>query len=145
MSRQAAARFLGQVRSNPDLQKKLGSSPTAEGFIQEGTRAGLTFTAEELKGVSMAERFLQKTIDDPTQYRLLQSMKSSDSMAQMAQRLGFECGPEDIDAVLSTTGTEGGELSSEELASVAGGFTTDYTKVPAPPAPYAPVPYPSGW
>ena len=141
MSRQAAATFLGKVRADSDLRNYLGPTPTPESYLAAATHAGLAFTFDELKGVAMAEQFFQKTINDPVLYARLRSIGDERAIADMARKMGFACGPADLQAVLHPSGDE--ELSSSELEAVTGGWVSP--RIPAPPAPYVPVPYPNGW
>ena len=143
MSRQAAARFCNQVRANPELRSRLAANPTAERYMEEGARLGLPFTSDELRGVAMAERFLQATLDDPAQYARLRDAGTSARIAEIARIMGFDCGAADLEAVVAAKDRgAGGELSVEELEGVAGG--SSYFVTPSAPAPL-PIPYPSGW
>lgn len=146
MSRKAAAGFLVKVRSNKELQARLGPTPSPETYLEEGARAGLEFTLEELRGVVAAEQFYKKTIDDPALYKRLKAAPDEDAVVEMARHMGFQCEVADLQAVLMPYVSE--ELTDADLEQVAGGMFgsgVDVCKTPAPPAPFVPVPYPSGW
>jgi predicted ribosomally synthesized peptide with nif11-like leader len=148
MSSRAAAQFLAKVRSDEDLRNRLGPAPSPEAYLAEGASAGLEFTIDELRGVVGAEQFYKKTIDDPALYKTLTAAPDEDAVVEMARRMGYQCDVVDLKAVLLPYFTE--ELSDAEMERVAGGIFTssgfpDVCKTPAPPAPYVPVPYPSGW
>ncbi len=146
MSRKAAARFLFQVRSDSELRARLEPNPTPDSYVEEGARAGLEFTIEELRGVVGAEQFYQKTIDDPALYARLSAAPHEEAVVEMARRMGFECRLEDLQAVLLSSGGE--ELTDSDMDSVAGGagFSfPDVCKTPSPLASPVPIPYPRGW
>lgn len=146
MSRKAAAGFLVKVRSDKELQARLGPTPSPETYLEEGARAGLEFTVDELRGVVVAEQFYKKTIDDPALYKRLKAAPDEDAVVEMARRMGFQCEVADLQAVLMPYVSE--ELTDADLEQVAGGMFgsgVNISKTPAPPAPFVPVPYPSGW
>lgn len=136
MSRKAAARFLFRVRSDSELRTRLGSNPSPQSYLEEGARAGLDFTIEELKGVVGAEQFYQKTIDDPALHARLSSAPHEDAVVEMARRMGFGCRLEDLQAVLLSSGGE--ELTDTDMEFVSGGAGFSFPDVCKAPTPLLP-------
>ena len=148
MSRKSAAQFLMHVRNDEDLQSELQANPSPESFVEKAQGLGMSFTPEELRGVASAEQFYQTASEDAALFKRVSGAGSEGEVLDIVRELGFECGIEDLEAVLSNsqhfTAANDGELSDSELESVAGGgFRISIVKVPAPPAPFAPVPYPN--
>ena len=147
MSRDAAAELLMRVRGDSRLQTELGPSPSPEAYVQKGRGLGLELSAEELRGVIAAERFYQKCSNDPVLFKRVNGADDEAAVVAIAGELGFECGVQDLKAVLRphTTERADGELSDEQLEAVAGGGGFGFPsvcKTPAPPAPFVPIPYP---
>ncbi len=148
MSRNSAAIFLMQIRKDEELQAELGTNPSLKNFVEKAQRLGLSFTPEELSGVGEAEQFYQTASEDAALFKRVRGCSSDAEVLEIVRELGFGCGIEDLEAVLSSarhfTAANDGELSDSELESVAGGmFPGTASKVPSPPAPFAPVPYPN--
>jgi predicted ribosomally synthesized peptide with nif11-like leader len=147
MSREAAAEFLMRVRGDSKLQAELGPSPSSASYIEKAGSHGLQVSAEELRGVIAAERFYQKASDDPVLFKRVNGAADEAAVVAIASELGFDCDVQDLKAVLRPHATQSpdGELSDEDLESVAGGGFgfPNVCKTPAPPAPFVPIPYPS--
>jgi predicted ribosomally synthesized peptide with nif11-like leader len=142
MSKQTASEFLVRLRDEPAVRSRLGSTPTAEEYVEEGERAGLSFTPQQLRGVLDAERFFADVASDPVLAERLASSETVTAVLALVRETGYACDVEDLEAVHDVW--DDGELSDQELDAVAGGFSVGVCKVPTGvKGMYAPVPYPS--
>ena len=146
MSREAAAEFLMHIRNNAETQEQIGPNPDFDTFQQVAGTIGLEFSADELRGVGAAEQFYLKASEDPALFKEVGEAVDESAVVALAAREGHECQVDDLKAVLLPH--QGEELSDQDLEGIAGGGGFSYPdvcKTPAPPAPYVPIPYPSGW
>jgi predicted ribosomally synthesized peptide with nif11-like leader len=143
MSTKEAAAFLERVRADTGLQSQLGRNSSPEAFLKAGRSAGFAFTVAELRGAEHAERFFQRVSEDPALFQRLSKATNERAAAELARELGFECTVKDLQAVLLARRRE---LSETDLERVAGGVRfsiLDVYKMPGPPAPFVPIPYPN--
>jgi predicted ribosomally synthesized peptide with nif11-like leader len=154
MSRDAAVGFLSRLGADPALMQRLGESPTADAYVSLGRGEGHDFSAEELTGVLAARRFYAEALRDPQiRDRMWESSDEAEVVA-LANRLGFDCGLDDLQAVLRGIAAEE-ELSDTEMEEVVGGMFPGSTNprqgfsfpdvclVPESTTLTAPLPYPT--